>query len=92
MVQTFKKKLYIPFELNLRTQITFYARFECGNLHRVVKRQDRETKTFSGLTISDIEKAKNLRQSDANYYDYEYDLYLEFDTNNNDGLMHWYYF
>jgi len=69
----------------------FYSRFESGNLYRVIKRPDRETKTFSGLTMSDIEKAKK-KDSDVEHYDFEYDLYLEFDTNSVEGLMHWYYF
>jgi hypothetical protein len=55
----FQKKLCVPSETNLLEQVYFYSRFESGNLHRVVKKQDKETKTFSGLTISDIDKAKN---------------------------------
>lgn len=80
----------MPSDLNLRNQISFYARFESGNLHRVVKRPDKEAKTFSGLTVSDLEKAR--KNTDGLHFDFEYDLYLEFDTNSADGLMHWYYF
>lgn len=69
----------------------FYGRFESGNLHRVVKKAPRaEMKTFTGLTLSDIEKRK-VQEEDPEYFDYEYDVYLEWDTNS-EGLMHWYYF
>lgn len=68
----------------------FYARFESGNLNRVVKKAPRdEVKTFSGLTISDLDKSKLIE--DVDHCDFEYDLYLEKDTNS-DGLMHWFYF
>ena len=69
----------------------FYARFESGNLHRVVRKAPREEiKTFTGLTISDIEKTK-MQAEDQDHFDHEYDIYLDYDTNS-DGLMHWYYF
>jgi hypothetical protein len=41
--------------------------------------------------MSDVEKAKR-QQSDTEFYDLEYDLYLNADTNAEQGLMHWYYF
>lgn len=68
----------------------FYGRFESGNLNRVVKKAPRdEVKTFSGLTISDLDRTK--LQEAIDHFDYEYDLYLEKDTNS-DGLMHWFYY
>lgn len=37
----------------------FYGRFESGNLNKVVKKAPRgEMKTFTGLTLSDVEKRK----------------------------------
>ena len=37
----------------------FYGRFECGNLNKVVKKAPRgEMKTFTGLTLSEVEKRK----------------------------------
>lgn len=69
----------------------FYSRFECGNLHRVVKKAETEAITFTGLTMTEEEITKK-KENDIEHFDFEYDLYLNSDTNAQNGLMHWYYF
>lgn len=90
-IKDFDRQLIIPSEFYQKQYIMFYSRFESGNLYRVVKRPPKEQVTFSGLTISEVEKARR-QQMDTEYFDFEYDLYLQFDTNSVEGLMHWYYF
>ena len=50
----------------------------------MVHRQQRVQQTFSGLEIPE-EELQDLG------FEFEYDLYLEYDTNS-EGLMHWFYF
>ena len=76
-VQKFTKNLIVPSDLQ---NILFYARFESGNLFRVVKRPDSSHKTITGLTVLEIERAKNST-IDVEHFDFEYDLYLQPDTN-----------
>lgn len=54
----------------------FYSRFESGNLRKVVMR--------SPLSVLD---GNSLEPKFL-----EFDLYLSFDTNCSEGLMHWFYF
>jgi hypothetical protein len=55
----FDRELFIPQHLYNKQHIMFYGRFECGNLLRVIKKAPRaEIKTFTGLTVSDVEKRK----------------------------------
>ena len=42
--------------------------------------------------MTEVERAKKRETADSEYYDHEYDLYLQSDTNAVEGLMHWYYF
>jgi hypothetical protein len=44
-------------------------------LYRVIKRLDAGQKTFTGLTMTEVEKAKK-KAHDVEYYDFEYDVYL----------------
>jgi len=83
--------LFIPHDKHTQRHILFYGRFECGNLFRVVKRADKEQLTFSGLTMTELERARR-QQLDTEFFDHEYDLYLEYDTNSAEGLMHWFFF
>jgi hypothetical protein len=74
----FDKTLVIP---NQTRQVLFYSRFECGNLLRVV----RKSKIKQDYSFTGIEQRNN------NFIHFEYDLYLDSDTNS-EGHMHWFYF
>ena len=83
--------MFVPRHIYDKQHIMFYGRFESGNLLRVIKKAPRaEVKTFTGLTLGDVEMRK-MKDEDPEYFDYEYDVYLEADTNS-EGLMHWYNF
>lgn len=73
-----QKQLVIP---SMTKQVLFYSRFESGNLLRAV----RKTRVKSEFTLLGILPPV------PNQIQFEYDLYLEPDTNS-DGHMHWFYF
>ena len=79
-VNDLPRTLVIPPPRGKKGYVRFYARFECGNLLRVVKVPVKPDLTFSGIP-----------NQNANPIHSEYDLYLQTDAST-DGHMHWFYF
>ena len=95
-MNNFEKELIIPPCTHKTPSLHFYARFESGNLHRVVRKFKKQVDTtFSGLTAEQLKQnglKVEIKPTNSSHFMYEYDIYLDWDTSSIEGLMHWYYF